>query len=78
MRKNEHQDSEIAKILSKVLNLNIPNAATFLHVEIFFDKVSHEGLTYKLIEHEITARFKSLIFTYFCNRSLRVRIRNIL
>lgn len=71
-----HQLSRVVEFATDGLNKSFATGAVFLDVSKAFDKVWHEGLTYKLHNFHFPVGIIRLIRSYLTDRTFQVRIKD--
>ncbi|GFV26954.1 RNA-directed DNA polymerase from mobile element jockey [Trichonephila clavipes] len=71
-----HQLIRVTNIINEGFASKLYTVGVFLDVKRAFDKMWHDGLTYKMIQLKFPAYLIKIIHNYLHNRTFRVRVNN--
>ncbi|GFX58771.1 probable RNA-directed DNA polymerase from transposon X-element [Trichonephila clavipes] len=71
-----HQLIRVTNIINEGFASKLYTVGVFLDVKRAFDKMWHDGLTYKMIKLKFPAYLIKIIYNYLHNRTFRVRVNN--
>ncbi|GFX43607.1 RNA-directed DNA polymerase from mobile element jockey [Trichonephila clavipes] len=72
----QHQLIRVTNIINEGFASKLYTVGVFLDVKRAFDKMWHDGLTYKMIKLKFPAYLIKIIYNYLHNKTFRVRVNN--